>query len=155
MFFLCFSITYIYIIKRKLHVGLNICSLSSRGKKIYSFTNLDPALKFFFLEKINFICPCHCAISTSYLVEYISFEVQIAVSKHVFISILFYSFLYVIKIRATFQMLKYKTKNQNKFGSSYMCVKLSSNAMQYNFIYLLQFRCKAWSISQDNQIFQV
>ena len=61
--FFCFRNTHIDIIKRKLHIGLNIWSLFSRGKKI-SFVCGTYSWKFFFHSKINFICSRRCVISS-------------------------------------------------------------------------------------------
>ena len=50
-------------LKRKLHVGLKIWSLSSRGKKI-SLVRCAHSWNIFFHSKINFICSRHHVISS-------------------------------------------------------------------------------------------
>ena len=72
--FLCFSSiffnfqnTHIYVIKRKLHVGLNIWSLSSRWKKI-SFVCCAHSWNIFSTWRyINFICSPHRVTSSMYV----------------------------------------------------------------------------------------
>ena len=71
--FLCFSFIFrpffyfrnirIYVIKRKLHVGLKIWSSSSRGKKKFPLS-LRSVVKYFFHSKINFISSRHRVISS-------------------------------------------------------------------------------------------
>ena len=59
VFFFNFRNTHIYIIKRKLQVGLNIWSLSSRGKKI-SYVRCAHSWNLFFHSNTNmFAQPCN------------------------------------------------------------------------------------------------
>ena len=63
--FFYFRNTHIYVIRRKLHVGLKIWSLSSRRKRDFA-RSLGLLVKYFFHSKINVLCSRHRVISSIY-----------------------------------------------------------------------------------------